>query len=120
AVVFAMLASYGLSRTLTPITIGLLLKGEGHGDEEGWFTHFHNRLERRFDRLRDGYAELLLTLLTRPEPSCQSSPQRSSLSAPPCISSSGATSSRSLMAGRSSFTSAPRPAPASRRPSRSS
>src|SRR5208282_4930340 len=28
AVVFAMLASYGLSRTLTPITIGLLLKGE--------------------------------------------------------------------------------------------
>src|SRR5713101_2273515 len=27
AVVFAMLASYGLSRTLTPITIGLLLKG---------------------------------------------------------------------------------------------
>jgi multidrug efflux pump subunit AcrB len=30
AVVFAMLASYGLSRTLTPIMIGLLLKGEGH------------------------------------------------------------------------------------------
>ena len=28
AVVFAMLASYGLSRTLTPITIGLLLKSE--------------------------------------------------------------------------------------------
>ncbi len=32
AVVFAMLASYGLSRTLTPITIGLLLKGERHGE----------------------------------------------------------------------------------------
>ena len=31
AVVFAMLASYGLSRTLTPIMIGLLLKGEHHG-----------------------------------------------------------------------------------------
>src|SRR5215510_3117815 len=31
AVVFAMLASYGLSRTLTPIVIGLLLKGEHHG-----------------------------------------------------------------------------------------
>src|SRR5216684_197098 len=30
AVVFAMLASYGLSRTLTPITISLLLKGEHH------------------------------------------------------------------------------------------
>ncbi len=31
AVVFAMLASYGFSRTLTPIVIGLLLKGENHG-----------------------------------------------------------------------------------------
>ena len=65
AVVFAMLASYGLSRTLTPITIGLLLKGEGHGAEESWFARFHHRLERGFDRLRDGYAELLATLLTR-------------------------------------------------------
>src|ERR1700731_2717499 len=65
AVVFAMLASYGLSRTLTPITIGLLLKGEGHGAEGGWFARFHHHLERGFDRLRDGYAELLATLLTR-------------------------------------------------------
>jgi len=65
AVVFAMLASYSLSRTLTPITIGLLLKGEGHGAEESWFARFHHRLERGFDRLRDGYAELLATLLTR-------------------------------------------------------
>jgi multidrug efflux pump subunit AcrB len=41
AVVFAMLASYGLSRTLTPIMIGLLLKGEGHeaGPSGGWFAH---------------------------------------------------------------------------------
>src|ERR1700747_1334240 len=31
AVVLAMLASYTLSRTLTPIIIGLLLKGEHHG-----------------------------------------------------------------------------------------
>ncbi len=31
AVVFAMLASYGLSRTLTPITIGQILKGQHHG-----------------------------------------------------------------------------------------
>src|SRR6202008_324934 len=34
-VVFAMLASYGLSRTLTPITIGLLLKGERHDPQDG-------------------------------------------------------------------------------------
>ncbi|HJY49182.1 MAG TPA: efflux RND transporter permease subunit, partial [Stellaceae bacterium] len=65
AVVFAMLASYGLSRTLTPITIGLLLKGEGHGDEGGWFARFHQHLERGFDRLRNSYAELLAILLTR-------------------------------------------------------
>src|ERR1700758_4942535 len=40
AVVFAMLASYGLSRTLTPITIGLLLKGEHHAAPAamGWFA----------------------------------------------------------------------------------
>ena len=35
AVVFAMLASYGLSRTLTPITIGLLLKSERRHTDAG-------------------------------------------------------------------------------------
>src|SRR5712672_2061593 len=35
AVVFAMLASYVLSRTLTPITIGLLLRGEQRGGVDG-------------------------------------------------------------------------------------
>jgi multidrug efflux pump subunit AcrB len=65
AVVFAMLASYGLSRTLTPITIGLLLKGEHRGTEGGWFVRFHHRLELGFDRLRDGYTDLLTMLLTR-------------------------------------------------------
>jgi multidrug efflux pump subunit AcrB len=65
AVVFAMLASYGLSRTLTPITIGLLLKGEHRGPKGGWFARFHHRLEHGFDRLRDGYVELLTVLLTR-------------------------------------------------------
>src|SRR5580700_3655942 len=65
AVVFAMLASYALSRTLTPITIGVLLKGEHHGAEKGWFGRFHHRLEQGFDRLRDGYAELLTMLMTR-------------------------------------------------------
>src|SRR5712672_568224 len=45
AVVFAMLASYVLSRTLTPIIIGLLLKGEDHGGTPGsrsWFARFHH------------------------------------------------------------------------------
>ena len=58
AVVFAMLASYALSRTLTPVVIGLLLKGE-HRDATGgsgnWFARFHQRFERGFERFRQGY-----------------------------------------------------------------
>jgi multidrug efflux pump subunit AcrB len=69
AVVFAMLASYGLSRTLTPITIGLLLKGErrhaGNETPAGVFGRMSAAFERSFDRLRDGYSKLLTTLLRR-------------------------------------------------------
>jgi multidrug efflux pump subunit AcrB len=69
AVVFAMLASYGLSRTLTPITIGLLLKNERHhtGDEApvGFFSRMTAAFDRGFDRLRDGYSAFLVTLLRR-------------------------------------------------------
>lgn len=70
AVVFAMLASYGLSRTLTPIAIGQLLKGQSHGLSggsagNGPFARFHAAFERRFEQLRDGYAALLKVLLTR-------------------------------------------------------
>ena len=70
AVVFAMLASYGLSRTLTPITIGLLLRSEKrHGAEDGApsgvFSRISASFDRGFERLRDGYASLLTTLLKR-------------------------------------------------------
>ena len=69
AVVFAMLASYGLSRTLTPITIGLLLKGEHRHTTDGAPRSVSSRLtaafERNFERLRDGYAKLLAMLLRR-------------------------------------------------------
>jgi len=70
AVVFAMLASYGLSRTLTPITIGLLLKGEKrhHTDEgppAGLFSRISAAFERGFEQLRDGYMKFLTTLLRR-------------------------------------------------------
>jgi multidrug efflux pump subunit AcrB len=68
AVVFAMLASYGLSRTLTPIMIGLLLKGEGHsetGPSRGWLAHLHRGFERAFERLREGYIDILTLLLRR-------------------------------------------------------
>jgi multidrug efflux pump subunit AcrB len=67
AVVFAMLASYGFSRTLTPITIGLLLKGERHGEEasRGWFQRLFAKFEQAFESMRNAYTNLLRTLLTR-------------------------------------------------------
>ena len=70
AVVFAMLASYGLSRTLTPITIGQILKSQHHDPTGtsgggGFFTRFHASFERAFERLREGYVGLLTILLTR-------------------------------------------------------
>src|ERR1700724_2609781 len=66
AVVFAMLASYALSRTLTPVVIGLLLKGEHHGGTDGsrnWFARFHQGSERGFELLRRGYLRVLTLLL---------------------------------------------------------
>jgi multidrug efflux pump subunit AcrB len=67
AVVFAMLASYGLSRTLTPITIGLLLKGEHHGPSDdaasGRFGRFHAAFERNFEAMRHAYSGLLRHLV---------------------------------------------------------
>jgi multidrug efflux pump subunit AcrB len=68
AVVFAMLASYGLSRTLTPITIGLLLKSERRhteGTTGGVFSSLSAAFERGFERLRDGYSKFLMILLRR-------------------------------------------------------
>jgi multidrug efflux pump subunit AcrB len=68
AVVFAMLASYMLSRTLTPVIIGLLLKGEHHDATPGsgnWFTRFHQGFERAFERFRRGYLRALTMLLKR-------------------------------------------------------
>src|SRR5712671_3499271 len=69
AVVFAMLASYGLSRTLTPITIGLLLRSERRhaedGTPRGLFSRISAAFERGFERLRGGYAKFLAMLLRR-------------------------------------------------------
>jgi len=69
AVVFAMLASYLLSRTLTPITIGLLLRSERHGTDDGappgLFSRMSAAFDRGFERLRDGYLKILTVLLRR-------------------------------------------------------
>jgi multidrug efflux pump subunit AcrB len=71
AVVFAMIASYGISRTLTPIIIRMLLRSEyaAHGDEHaaplGWFGRFHAGFNRRFDAFRNFYGWLLTGILRR-------------------------------------------------------
>ena len=68
AVVFAMLASYAISRTLVPILAGMLLEGEERAKERakakpGLLTRFFQAFDRGFERLRDGYAALLSDLL---------------------------------------------------------
>src|SRR5690348_1876492 len=67
AVVFAMLASYALSRTLTPITIGLLAKGESHAPPTSrlgrLFSSTHHAFERGFEAMRQRYVELLKVVL---------------------------------------------------------
>ena len=68
AVVFAMLASYGISRTLTPIIIRLLLRKEHEPTTAIRTTgsaRFHNRFNAGFDRFRDFYAWLLAGILRR-------------------------------------------------------
>ncbi|WP_237480485.1 efflux RND transporter permease subunit [Lichenibacterium dinghuense] len=67
AVVFAMLASYLLSRTLVPIMIDVLVRREydqrrdAEGDDEpkGFFGRFHAAFERGFARFHRGYIGLL-------------------------------------------------------------
>src|SRR5262249_50665758 len=73
AVIFAMLASYLLSRTLVP-TLAMYFFGkgssEGHGQAPvkerrglfaflGWFGAFHRAFERRFEAFREGYRDFL-------------------------------------------------------------
>ncbi len=70
AVVFAMLASYFLSRTLVPTMMHFLLPPEvplyqrKEGDEEpeaakNWVWHLHERFNRRFEQFRDRYKSAL-------------------------------------------------------------
>ncbi|MGA2269152.1 MAG: efflux RND transporter permease subunit [Bryobacteraceae bacterium] len=69
AVVFAMMASYFLSRTLVPTMAHYMLRSEvklyaqgKHGEAgggRGLFRKFHNLFNRRFERMRDSYVSLL-------------------------------------------------------------
>ena len=67
AIIFAMVASFLLSRTLVPTMAAWLLRGQVHhagdgneGDHgRGPFGRFQRGFERRFARMRDGYRDLL-------------------------------------------------------------
>jgi CzcA family heavy metal efflux pump len=60
AVVFAMLASYVLSRTLVPtLAMYLLRVHERHTEPRTIFGRFQHTFERGFERLRDAYRSLL-------------------------------------------------------------
>ncbi len=66
AVVFAMLASYLLSRTVVPTLVMYFLRHHVHetGTEaKGWFGRFHARFETGFERLRSTYRSWLNTCL---------------------------------------------------------
>jgi multidrug efflux pump subunit AcrB len=69
AVVFAMLASYFLSRTLVPTMMHYLLGRElplyqdpdaaNREEEENWIWRVHSKFDRWFERRRDGYKAAL-------------------------------------------------------------
>ncbi|MGA8266603.1 MAG: efflux RND transporter permease subunit, partial [Candidatus Acidiferrales bacterium] len=67
AVVFAMLASYLLSRTIVPTLVLFFFRAERRKlaahrqapEQAGWFKRFHERFEHGFDRFRESYVEML-------------------------------------------------------------
>jgi multidrug efflux pump subunit AcrB len=71
AIIYAMLASFVLSRTLVPTMAAWLLRGQvkshghghGHGHEldanAGFFTRFQRGFERKFTQFREGYRGVL-------------------------------------------------------------
>ena len=67
AVVFAMLASYLLCRTLVPTLAMYLLRAKEHGTvaAKGIFTRFQQGFERVFERVRERYHSLLQGLVFR-------------------------------------------------------
>src|SRR5882724_8362953 len=67
AVIFAMIASYVLSRTLVPTLAMYLLKPahEGAGESRNPLVRWQRAFDRGFDRVRRGYRDLLTTLVDR-------------------------------------------------------
>ena len=65
AVVFAMLASYFLSRTLIPTLVMYIMRGHEHkaGGPKTFFGRYQRAFEHRFEAFRCGYYQLLETTL---------------------------------------------------------
>jgi CzcA family heavy metal efflux pump len=60
AVVFAMLASYLLSRTLVPVMVKYLIRGhEDEKNKRNFFTRIQQSFEKRFGNLRQRYVDAL-------------------------------------------------------------
>ncbi|MGB6499462.1 MAG: efflux RND transporter permease subunit [Candidatus Acidiferrum sp.] len=74
AVIFAMLASYGWSRTIVPTMAMYLLSSEDEyhaeehtGEKQGLFRRYQQVFERNFEKFRDGYHSWLGAALDRPK-----------------------------------------------------
>ena len=67
AVIFAMLASYILSRTLVPTLAMYLLRAKSHGSAHSRnpLVWFQEGFERNFERIRSGYRVALTSLVHR-------------------------------------------------------
>ncbi|HEY0749309.1 MAG TPA: efflux RND transporter permease subunit [Steroidobacteraceae bacterium] len=70
AIIFAMIASFILSRTLVPTMANYLLPKQvaarkAGGEPKSRFGRFQAGFERRFDRFRDGYRDLLAKAVER-------------------------------------------------------
>src|ERR1700744_6066486 len=66
AVIFAMIASYILSRTLVPTLAMYLLKVHKHGDtpSRNVFARFQRSFEQLFEKIRSSYSSLLAQLVS--------------------------------------------------------
>jgi multidrug efflux pump subunit AcrB len=70
AIIFAMIASFILSRTLVPTMAAYMLRAqvaarEAGAGPKGYFGRFQAGFERRFDGFRDGYKALLAKTVAR-------------------------------------------------------
>jgi multidrug efflux pump subunit AcrB len=79
AVVFAMVASYLLSRTLVPVLVNFLLRGEQEevdpetgvashdSTARGWFDRFHESFNTAYIKVRTRYTEALTWFIAKPK-----------------------------------------------------